>query len=507
MNSSPNKIGLLDTDFSEAARNWHLDRLYIDLAAAKGRALTPLEKKFLKGLLCGYSPAEISVKVYKTPNSSAVRVYLSSGLYKYIRELFLRQRSEEIKLGNWSRVANLLQQAGYKKQTPDPLPVRRTGVSSPLTQPTDKIQRSQNWKRHIDRKEFCGREEEIAQLQKWILRDRARLVSLLGLGGMGKTMLAAQLVERIQGEFERVIWRSLSEIASLQELLDDALETLASKEELTRAKTPASKIALVIEKLRSQRCLLVFDSAERFLEKSDGDTDLTERARFGQLLKRIGEESHASCCLLVSREKPKELRSLEENSRPNHSLCLEGLQLADALKLPEIQALADLESQKQFLVKLYASNPLLLKIAALTINKFFNSNITEFLQAGTFTFGEIRELLDRQFDRLSTLEQQVLYNLALSQCLGELRGFVRDIPLGISPRERLEALESLQRRMLIHKSATGFRPKTLLHTYLLEKIIEQICTQVSDRQMARSIEQILRESLFGNYLSAAIAVA
>jgi hypothetical protein len=58
--------------FAEAATNWDLQKLYKDLAVAKGelaphkkRELTQTEKKHLRGLLCRYSPAEMAKKLYK----------------------------------------------------------------------------------------------------------------------------------------------------------------------------------------------------------------------------------------------------------------------------------------------------------------------------------------------------------------------------------------------------------------------------------------------------------
>lgn len=483
MNWSQNPIDRIDLDFAAAAKNWYLDRLYIDLATAKGRALTPLEKKFLKGLLCGCSPAEIALKVYRKPNSSAVRVYLSSGLYKYIRELFFTQKGEKIRLRNWSHVTNWLEKAGYKKQRVD-----RSEAIAPPAGETGKIQE------YTDLRGFCGREEELAQLQRWIASDRVRLVALLGLGGVGKTLLAAQLCQYTQGEFERVIWRSLGDVASLTALLADLIP-----ENVKVPRTTHAQISLLIEQLRSQRCLLIFDSAEAIAQRGQRAGLYQDNfAAFGELLKRLSAENHQSCCLLISREKPRELFFLEEEPSCCRSLAVKGLQLQAALKLPEIQALTGLEAQKQALVRRYASNPLFLKMATRTINELFNSNLTEFLAVRTAIFGEIRDRLDRQFERLWEPERRVLYNLSLSQCLGELRGFAHDIPLEISSREQLEALESLQRRLLIQKSATGFRPIPLLHTHVLEKIIEQICTQTRDRDMVSSIELILRESLLGH---------
>jgi len=46
--------------FAQAANYWDLETLYTDIASAKGKCLTPIEKLHLRGLLCGYSPSEIA---------------------------------------------------------------------------------------------------------------------------------------------------------------------------------------------------------------------------------------------------------------------------------------------------------------------------------------------------------------------------------------------------------------------------------------------------------------
>ena len=48
--------------FKLAENEWDLENLYEDLGSAKGKNLTPMEKSHLRGLLCGFSPAEIAEK-------------------------------------------------------------------------------------------------------------------------------------------------------------------------------------------------------------------------------------------------------------------------------------------------------------------------------------------------------------------------------------------------------------------------------------------------------------
>ena len=83
--------------------------------------------------------------------------------------------------------------------------------------------------------QFCGRRVELAALRKAILQDGRGLVALVGLGGMGKTALAAQFVQELvqdvsQPYFDQIIWRSSRHISSIHELLADWLRQLTHVE-------------------------------------------------------------------------------------------------------------------------------------------------------------------------------------------------------------------------------------------------------------------------------------
>jgi NB-ARC domain len=65
-----------------------------------------------------------------------------------------------------------------------------------------------DWGEAVDASIFYGRTSELETLEKWIVSDRCRLVALLGMGGIGKTSLAAKLGEKVQYEFDYVVWRS-----------------------------------------------------------------------------------------------------------------------------------------------------------------------------------------------------------------------------------------------------------------------------------------------------------
>ncbi len=96
-------------EFAQAANHWDLDTLYTDIASAKGKRLTPMEKLHLRGLLCGHSPAEIAAKLNK--NAKGVEVDLSNTLYKYVKNLV--DKSDE-KIENWRKITEWLEESGYK---------------------------------------------------------------------------------------------------------------------------------------------------------------------------------------------------------------------------------------------------------------------------------------------------------------------------------------------------------------------------------------------------------
>ena len=54
--------------------------------------------------------------------------------------------------------------------------------------------------------------------------QHCRLVTLLGMGGIGKTAISIKLAERIQEHFDYIIWRSLRKAPSIQNLLAELLQ-------------------------------------------------------------------------------------------------------------------------------------------------------------------------------------------------------------------------------------------------------------------------------------------
>ncbi|MCC3409667.1 MAG: NACHT domain-containing NTPase [Microcoleus sp. PH2017_10_PVI_O_A] len=119
--------------FAEAGTNWDLQKLYKDLAVAKRefaphkrRGLTETEKKHLRGLLCGYSPAEMAEKLHKS--ARGVESDLCSTIYPYVKQLTKRPLNT---LKNWRDIPEWLEQTGYKIQVFDAVDGEKAIASSP----------------------------------------------------------------------------------------------------------------------------------------------------------------------------------------------------------------------------------------------------------------------------------------------------------------------------------------------------------------------------------------
>src|SRR5207247_4681990 len=220
---------------------------------------------------------------------------------------------------------------------------------------------------------FAGREVEVAELSQWIVQERCRLVTLVGMGGIGKSMLASLLGSRLAAHFEAVLWRSVRDAPSCQELVATCLTSFS---EPPPAEFPASleqRITQLLSRLQARRCLLVLDNLETLLESGDREGNyLPGYEGYGRLIGRLAESAHQSCVLLTSREKPKEIEALEGVRSPVRSLRLVGVDEQAAHDLLSDKGLSGPPAAWQRLVASYAGNPLALKIVAQAVSDLFS---------------------------------------------------------------------------------------------------------------------------------------
>jgi WD40 repeat protein len=304
------------------------------------------------------------------------------------------------------------------------------------------------------------------------------------MGGTGKTALSVKLLEQISDRFEAFMWRSLRNAPPLQRLLSDLILFLSGQQAIL-PDFLESQLSMLMELLRQRRCLLVLDNAESILQGSERVGQYREGYEaYRELFARVANGRHQSSLVLTSRERPIGLTAQLGDQTAVRSLSLTGLPLSESQQILTAKGLIDADSAFQQLVQAYSGNPLALKIAAATIHSTFSGNISQFLQQQIVAYGDIWDLLDQQFDRLSRLEQQVMYWLAIERewiAFADLHeNFIPPIP----QRQLVEALESLQGRSLIETSAMGFTQQPVVMEYVTQMLIEhcyrEITTQTLD---------------------------
>ena len=87
----------------------------------------------------------------------------------------------------------------------------------------------------------------------------------------------------------------------------------------------------------------------------------------------------------------------------------------EPLPFSKAKRLSEATNKLSGLISHYAGNPLALKLIATTIQDVFDGNTDKFLNQKVTVFGDIRALLDQQFNRLSDLEKELMYWLAINR--------------------------------------------------------------------------------------------
>ncbi|MBD2059480.1 NACHT domain-containing protein [Oculatella sp. FACHB-28] len=428
---------------------------------------------------------EIQTRLRQSPRTIAERVQLSepegihpitvrkilngeNGVDKRSLQLIFRILQIQLEEGDYAH-AGLCHQSAEVQPSVNAPATASLKVVSPV--------KHQDWSEAVDEAHLCGRVHEFTQLNQAVITEHCRFVQVLGIAGVGKTALATMLVKAAQPEFEFVIWRCLHHIPTTPTVLTSILQCLSKRtEENFQLPTHIEELkGMLIEQLQKHRCLLVFDHFDAVLcGRQYAGYCRPGYEAYGELLRIVAEVPHQSCLIITSREKPRAI-GLERESYIR-SLQLNGLSLLECQQMfGNHSELVGSTDEWRSLVELFAGNPLALKVVVVCIQDYFNGRISDYLRYlnhGQLLFGDLRDLLSQQFNRLSEVERELACYLALHQTPVSISQFCKDIALLSNQPYLLEGLDSLNRRSLLQRQGAHFSLNPMMQIYINECLPE-----------------------------------
>lgn len=476
-----------------------------------GRRLKKAERLVFKGSWQDQTYDQIADEIHYAVNY--LKIHVGPSLWKMLSEVF----GESVTKTNFRAV---LERHWRSVQTPKAFVENSAGPKqsdNPIFSSPAEISSNIEWSDAPHVSTFYGRDEELIRLTQWINADQCRLVLLLGMGGIGKTALSVKLIQQFiddpqisgfqseaiaappaipvaQRPVDFVIWRSLRNAPPLETLLTDLVSFLSGQQEAQ------GSLEQFLNHLQSYRCLIVLDNFETLLQEGQFAGQLrSSYENYGELLRMASEANHQSSLILTSREKPAEIIAHEGETGKVRSLYLGGC-LETAQALLNETGLSGSAEHRAVLCDRYSHNPLALRIVATSIQDLFDGDIAAFLDEESFIFNGIRRLLEQQFNRLSPLEQRIMYWLAINREWVSASELQSDIIPRVSKTTLLNALESLSWRSLIEKRSGRYTQQPVVMQYVTEQLIAQINRELNTQNLSLFIQYALLKTTVKDYI-------
>jgi hypothetical protein len=417
-----------------------VDRLVVE---KRGKGLDDLQKAVIEGTWQRQTYGNIAQEHHATKNHVADVGYplwqlLSEELGEDINKLNFRSTMERLRLA----------------QSPITIQSHNTNSSNSFNICTKENQ--DNYRQEYDKNKnyydltfapqiihFYNRKTELEKLSNWILNQNTRLISVLGLSGIGKTILVKKFVDLNLGKFQIIIWKNLKFPNTLESSLNEILTTCHQEPQDNISHKIKQFSALLAEK----KSLIILDDIQNlFISGELAGQYQTQYLDYQNWFKTLTESQHQSTIIFISQEQCPEMHCLDKELYPIKCLELSGLNNTEIL---ENENLKDPESWTH-LINLYQGNPKYIQDVTILIKDFFDDSVAEFLAENQLILtNQMRSHFKQLFTKLSPLEQQLA--LELSKFKEPVVREALKQNLNLSSTDFINALESLQKRYLITK--------------------------------------------------------
>jgi DNA replication protein DnaC len=328
---------------------------------------------------------------------------------------------------------------------------------------------------------FIDRKAELTKLIEWIEEERCNLVFVSGTTGIGKTTLVVKFVEEVQQNFQYIIWRSLQYAPSLDTLLDNLVYFFTKDKDSDEQLVDNldSKILKLLSYLNRHRCLLILDDLNFILDKGERRGKYRQNYQnYRDFLDSLINARHQSAIVAIGWEKPiepgfyKQERIHHLKLRAPHQTMLEQI-----FK----KQLSNKSSQQEWILlwERYGYNPKPIEIATSTIETFFDGNVRRFLEQRSILLSNIREILDKQFDRLTNLEKKIAYLLAINCTQTTTEQIKLEFVPQFSSIDILESLKNLEQIGFLHDRRSTYTLSAIAQDYLKSKLFETVCEKIN----------------------------
>ncbi|MBW4566055.1 MAG: ATP-binding protein [Mojavia pulchra JT2-VF2] len=323
---------------------------------------------------------------------------------------------------------------------------------------------------------FYGREKDISHLKKQINTFKKRCIAITGVGGVGKSLVAAKLVEKILLEhsnvYEYVVWKKIERYSSIDSVVNDLINIFDLKFD---KETLQQKISLLLQELCLHRCLLVIDGFEKLIQVKNYE----EKLEYEDFLIGLTKEAHQSC-LIITSQVPLEEVACITTDLPVVSLRLEGLEEDAAIQMLHEKGLSG--EQCKNIIEIYRRNPSALEAVADRINRFFGGSVQRFFEYRTTLIEpRIQVMLNRQFGTpgfLSNLQREIMIYLAESTSDNGITipffKLIDDLKerysLELSISEVITAMDILEQRSLVESSRKSTKQEV---SYSLQPVVKK----------------------------------